>query len=63
MRRPLAAATLATAALIVGFVALPGAATASPAGPADRRQRVFMNGGQEVPGPGDHDGMASSPTG
>jgi hypothetical protein len=57
MRRPLAAATLTTAALITTFVALPGAANASPAGTADRTHRVFMNGRQEVPGPGDHNGM------
>lgn len=57
MRRPLAAATLTTAALIIAFGAFPGAANASPAGPADRTHRVFMNGRQEVPGPGDHDGI------
>ncbi|MEU7741882.1 CHRD domain-containing protein [Nonomuraea sp. NPDC049158] len=62
MSRPLAVATLTTAALITGLAALPGpagasqGATASPAGAADRGQRVVMTGRQEVPGPGDPDG-------
>ncbi|MCA2224606.1 CHRD domain-containing protein [Nonomuraea aurantiaca] len=56
MSRSLAVATLTTAALVTGLVALPGPATASPAGAADRGQRVVMTGRQEVPGPGDPDG-------
>ncbi|MFD1537387.1 CHRD domain-containing protein [Nonomuraea guangzhouensis] len=54
MRRPLAAATLTAAALITAFATVPGAANASS---ADRTHRVFMNGSQEVPGPGDHNGV------
>ncbi|MFI7153080.1 CHRD domain-containing protein [Nonomuraea sp. NPDC050022] len=68
MSRPMAVATLTTAALVTGLAALPGPATASPigtasqaaaaspAGVADRGQRVVMTGRQEVPGPGDPDG-------
>ncbi|WP_433512826.1 CHRD domain-containing protein [Nonomuraea sp. CA-143628] len=68
MSRPLAVATLTTAALVTGLAALPGPAGASPTGPvsqaaiagqaatADRAQRVIMTGRQEVPGPGDPDG-------
>jgi len=59
MRRPLAVATLTTAALVTALVALPGAANASPAATADRTHRVSMDGRQEVPGPGDPNGSGT----
>jgi len=59
MHRPLAVATLTATALITALVALPGAANASPAGTAGRTHHVSMNGRQEVPGPGDHNGSGT----
>jgi hypothetical protein len=59
MRRPLAVVTLTTAAVLTTLVALPGAASASASTTADQPHRVFMNGRQEVPGPGDRNGFGT----
>lgn len=54
MRRPLAVAAI-TVATVVGAVALPGAAAASPT-VHPHSKTVAMSGKQEVPGPGDRNG-------